>query len=367
MLLSIIMLAFIFIIGLCVGSFMNVVILRTVSEESIVFPGSKCPKCQTPLKWYHNIPVFSYIFLRGKCGFCKEKISIQYPIVELITGILFVALFLRFCTPFDPFFGLSMINPISPLQITIYAFSLIVTCLFIAIAGTDILEKKVSDAHTLPLIGLGILYSIVFSVISFIGTVKTTGMPKIDLQLILTCPILYCLAAAIMGFLIIEAISRLGQVTIGARAFGEGDSYIAAGIGSVFGALLGFSPYYNTNFGPIFQVLFGILVLAGVLQLLVTIPVFIKKLIDSKSWVTLGALTGFVLYTIAYLYAQHAGWLNHKIAYWASLIVLLAIGLFTCGELILGLKENKAANGLYLPFGPALVLAGLIALFTIGF
>ena len=73
MLLSIIMLAFIFIIGLCVGSFMNVVILRTVSEESIVFPGSKCPKCQTPLKWYHNIPVFSYLFLRGKCGFCKEK------------------------------------------------------------------------------------------------------------------------------------------------------------------------------------------------------------------------------------------------------------------------------------------------------
>jgi leader peptidase (prepilin peptidase)/N-methyltransferase len=166
------MLAFIFVIGLCVGSFMNVVILRTVSEESIVFPGSKCPKCQTPLKWYHNIPVFSYLFLRGKCGFCKEKISIQYPIVELITGILFVALFLRFCTPFDPIFGLAMINSISPLQITVYVFSLIVTCLFIAIAGTDILEKKVSDAHTLPLIGLGILYSVVFSIISFVGAKK---------------------------------------------------------------------------------------------------------------------------------------------------------------------------------------------------
>ena len=113
MLLSIIMLTFIFVIGLCVGSFMNVVILRTVSEESIVFPGSKCPKCQTPLKWYHNIPVFSYLFLRGKCGFCQEKISIQYPIVELLTGILFIALFLRFCMPFDPLFGLSAINPIS--------------------------------------------------------------------------------------------------------------------------------------------------------------------------------------------------------------------------------------------------------------
>ena len=83
MLLSIIMLAFIFVIGLCVGSFMNVVILRTVSEESIVFPGSKCPKCQTPLKWYHNIPVFSYLFLRGKCGFCKEKISFLHKLSSL--------------------------------------------------------------------------------------------------------------------------------------------------------------------------------------------------------------------------------------------------------------------------------------------
>lgn len=366
MLLSIIVLTFILVIGLCVGSFMNVVILRTVSEESIVFPGSKCPKCQTPLKWYHNIPVFSYIFLKGKCGFCKEKISIQYPIVELLTGILFVALFLRFCTPFDLLFGLSVINPISLPQIIIYVFSLIVTCLFIAIAGTDILEKKVSDAHTLPLIGIGILYSLTFSIISFIGYSKANGLPKINLDFILTCPILYCLAAGILGFLIMEAISRLGLVTVGTRAFGEGDSYIAAGIGSVFGALLGCSPAYS-NFLPIFQVLVAIIVLAGVLQLIITVPIFVKKLIKSKSWVTLGALATFIIYTIAYLYAQQTGWLTHKVAYWSSTIVLLAIGLFTCGELILGLKENKAENGLYLPFGPALVLAGLIALFTIGF
>ncbi len=366
MLFSIIVLAFIFIIGLVVGSFMNVVILRTVSEESIVFPGSKCPKCQTPLKWYHNIPVLSYLFLRGKCGFCSEKISIQYPLVELLTGILFIGLFLRFCTPFDMLFGLSIMNPITWPQIIIYIFSLVVTCLFIAIAGTDILEKKVADAHTLPLIGLGIIYSVTYSIISFIGYSKANGLPKIDLDFFLTCPILYCLAAGIFGFLIIEAISRLGLVTVGARAFGEGDSYIAAGIGSVFGALLGCSPVYTT-FLPILQVLLAILVLAGVLQLLVTIPIFIKKLIISKSWITLGSLTAFVIYTISYMIAQHSGWLNHQIAYWLSTIILFAIGIFTCGELVIGLKENKAENGLYLPFGPALVLAGLIALFTIGF
>ena len=71
--------------GLCIGSFLNVVILRGLSNESIVFPASKCPKCQHKLYWWHNIPVLSYILLGGKCGFCKEKISIQYPIVEILT------------------------------------------------------------------------------------------------------------------------------------------------------------------------------------------------------------------------------------------------------------------------------------------
>ena len=94
MALSLVILGFIFVVGLCIGSFLNVVILRTVSEESIVFPASKCPKCQNSLKWYHNIPVLSYIFLRGKCAFCKEPISIQYPIVELLRAMLFIGLFI---------------------------------------------------------------------------------------------------------------------------------------------------------------------------------------------------------------------------------------------------------------------------------
>lgn len=366
MTISLIILAFIFIIGLCIGSFLNVVILRTVSGESIAFPGSKCPKCQTPLKWYHNIPVFSYLFLKGKCAFCSEHISIQYPIVELITGLLFVGLFLRFCTPFDPLFGLSVINPISWSQVIVYVFSLIISCLFIAIAGTDIIEKKVSDAHTLPVIWLGILYSIAYSILTFFAYTKANGMPKIDLNFFLTCPILYSVAAGLFGFLIMESISRLGLIIVGARAFGEGDSYIAAGLGTVFGALLGCSPLY-TNFLPIFKTIVAILVLSGVIQIIITLPLFIKKLIQNKNWITLGSLTIFIVYAICYLYAQTSGWLTNKAAYWSSLIVLLAIGLFTCRELIIGLKENKAADGLYLPFGPAMIIAGFIAMFTIVF
>jgi leader peptidase (prepilin peptidase)/N-methyltransferase len=85
----------VFIFGAMIGSFLNVVIYRIPKGESIVFPSSKCQSCQNTLKWWHNIPIFSWLFLRGKCYFCKEKISVQYPIVEFITGVIFVALYFK--------------------------------------------------------------------------------------------------------------------------------------------------------------------------------------------------------------------------------------------------------------------------------
>ncbi len=85
----------VFVFGIIIGSFLNVLIYRIPKGESIAYPASKCQSCQTPLKWYHNIPIFSWIFLRGKCGFCGEKISIQYPLIELITGIIAVSLFYK--------------------------------------------------------------------------------------------------------------------------------------------------------------------------------------------------------------------------------------------------------------------------------
>ncbi len=85
----------VFIFGTMIGSFLNVVIYRIPQDESIVFPASKCQNCQTSLKWYHNIPILSWILLGGKCAFCKEKISAQYPIIEFLTGVIFVALYLK--------------------------------------------------------------------------------------------------------------------------------------------------------------------------------------------------------------------------------------------------------------------------------
>jgi len=85
----------IFIFGAMIGSCLNVVIYRIPKGESIVFPSSKCQSCEEPLKWWHTVPIFSWLFLRGKCYFCEDKISAQYPIVEFLTATIFVALYFK--------------------------------------------------------------------------------------------------------------------------------------------------------------------------------------------------------------------------------------------------------------------------------
>jgi len=86
---------FIFILGAIIGSFLNVVIYRIPLGKNIAFPQSYCPSCNTPLKWWHNIPIFSWIFLRGKCYFCHAPISKRYPIIELLSGMLFVIIYFK--------------------------------------------------------------------------------------------------------------------------------------------------------------------------------------------------------------------------------------------------------------------------------
>ncbi|WP_223636809.1 A24 family peptidase [Corallococcus sp. EGB] len=87
---------FLFILGLCIGSFLNVVIARVPEGLSIVRPGSRCPKCGHVLSWYENIPVLSWLGLRGRCRGCGAPISPRYVLVELLTGLLFLACLKRF-------------------------------------------------------------------------------------------------------------------------------------------------------------------------------------------------------------------------------------------------------------------------------
>ena len=206
--------------GLCFGSFYNVVILRSLSNESLVFPGSKCPKCNNKLKPWHNIPVFSYIFLRGKCAFCKEKISIQYPIIELTTMFLFAFCFIKFGLSYQTLFGI-----------------ILTSCLLI-MTMTDLKEKLV-DCNIA--IGLGI-----------VGIIFNTLVNGAFLDSI------YGLLA---GISIMDLLARTGYLFTKDRAFGEADTYIAGALGASFG-LLG---------------LLQILVYTLIASMFFTIPMFLYK------------------------------------------------------------------------------------------
>jgi leader peptidase (prepilin peptidase)/N-methyltransferase len=85
-----------FVFGACIGSFLNVCIYRIPEGKSIVYPPSACPKCGCAVRFYDNIPILSYILLRGRCRRCRVRISLRYPMVELITGIAALAIFLRY-------------------------------------------------------------------------------------------------------------------------------------------------------------------------------------------------------------------------------------------------------------------------------
>ncbi len=100
---------FSFILGIFMGSFLNVCIYRIPKGESVVYPPSKCPNCGNRIKWYHNIPLLSYFLLKGKCAYCGERISPLYPAVEFLTGLLTALLFCKFSLSFSFFYYLILV------------------------------------------------------------------------------------------------------------------------------------------------------------------------------------------------------------------------------------------------------------------
>ncbi len=128
--------------GLIIGSFLNVCIGRLPAGESVVSPPSRCPRCSTPIAWYDNLPVLSYLILGGKCRKCRAPISLRYPLVELITSVCFVLQ------------GLVHGDDI-PLLVS----RLILTALLIALFGTDLETMRLPNVLTLPGIVLGLGFS----------------------------------------------------------------------------------------------------------------------------------------------------------------------------------------------------------------
>jgi len=205
-------------LGLLVGSFLNVVILRlprrmewqwkTDAREileqpeiydppppGIVIEPSHCPHCKHKLSWYENIPVFSWLVLRGKCRHCHAPISPQYPLVELITCLLAVAAVARFGFGWQGF-GAAVLS-----------------CFLVALAGIDLRTRLLPDSLTLPLMWLGL-----------IGSIDSLYMP--------TKP---ALLGAMVGYLSLWSVWWLFKQLTGKEGMGHGDFKLLAALGAWVG------------------------------------------------------------------------------------------------------------------------------------
>jgi leader peptidase (prepilin peptidase)/N-methyltransferase len=186
---------FAFLLGSLVGSFLNVCIHRLPREESIVFPSSHCPACQAPIRPWDNIPILSFLLLRGRCRACGSPIAWRYPLVEGLTAILFVATVSRF--------------GVTPLAATLLLF----VSALVVIAFIDLDHQIIPNVVTLPGIPLGLLAGLVL------------GEP----------PILDRIIGALAGAGFLYLVLFYGSTFYGQDAMGEGDLNLIALVGAFLG------------------------------------------------------------------------------------------------------------------------------------
>lgn len=139
--------AFVFFVGLCVGSFANVCIYRIPRHKSIIRPRSSCPVCNEPIKPWHNIPLLSFLILRGKCANCGGRISWRYPVIELLGGLLFLLAFYKLYNEGQ--------NPY------LFLAGLYLSTVFLIIFFIDLEHKIIPDSLSLSGIAIGIAVSFI--------------------------------------------------------------------------------------------------------------------------------------------------------------------------------------------------------------
>ncbi|HEX5706239.1 MAG TPA: prepilin peptidase [Pyrinomonadaceae bacterium] len=211
---TLLVLAFVAVIGACIGSFLNVVIHRVPREESIVFPNSRCPACGTNIKPYDNLPVVSWLLLRGRCRACRAPISARYPAVELLTAALFALTFI--------------VRPVVSLSLL---FDLLFVATIIALVFIDAEHMILPNAITYPGLLIAILARALVPNLQGVGFVTDTsgGFPVWALSL----------AGAGIGALVgggsLWLVGWLWQRARGVEAMGLGDVKMMLMVGAYLG------------------------------------------------------------------------------------------------------------------------------------
>jgi len=211
-----------FVYGLCFGSFLNVCIYRLPRGKSVVSPRSACPHCGDMIPLYHNLPVLSWLILRGKCRACKEPISPRYLVIELLTGLLFLGCFLHFGLTFA------------------MAKCVVLGYLLLGLIFTDAETKLLPDAMTLPGIALGILFSLLVPVNDLAsriipGLVSPTMRGEISWRI---WSLSDSLLGAVIGASFLYGVAAIYLRARGVEGMGFGDVKLMAMIGAFLGTKL---------------------------------------------------------------------------------------------------------------------------------
>jgi leader peptidase (prepilin peptidase)/N-methyltransferase len=188
----------VFFLGTFFGSFFNVVIYRLPIKKSIVYGSSSCPSCDTPIKPYDLIPVFSYLFLRGKCRSCHHKISMRYPLIELLTGILYMLVYLQFGLTAQFGLGIVLMSVLIIVAMIDIDTMEIYDTFHIIILALGLINLFVSDVHFINYIIGFFIISIPFFIIAYF----TGGMGGGDIKLIAVAGFLLGYPSTIVAFLI---------------------------------------------------------------------------------------------------------------------------------------------------------------------
>jgi len=190
-------------LGLLVGSFCNVCAGRWPHGESVVSPRSRCPKCMNAIVWFDNIPLLSWLLLGAKCRNCKAPISWQYPLVEALTGVLFVIVYLRF--------GMTLASPVYMLL----AASLVV------VTFQDLADWTIPDEITLPGVPIGLGLSVIALLMG-------------DESLLVTHPF-DALLGIVLGFAVLYGLDRVTVLLLKKPGMGFGDVKLLAMLGAFIG------------------------------------------------------------------------------------------------------------------------------------
>lgn len=213
--------------GLILGSFFNVVICRIPEKKSIFRPASHCPKCSAPIKPWHNIPVISYLLLRGKCRFCKQPISITYPLIELISGAAAFAIW---------YFYLPSLHPLTWYSLTVFSVRVLFLLLIIPISVIDLCHYIIPDLFTLPLLVIAA------------GIAILPGNPTL----------LSALYGILAGGGLLLAVGAVGTLVLKKDAMGGGDIKLMAGAGALWGPQIAL---LSILFGALLGSMYGVVLM----------------------------------------------------------------------------------------------------------